>query len=268
MMSSLLEYEDKDTFIHNLSPLTKILAVFAFWITSFILFDPISLLILVAASLVLWTIAKIEFSEFKVILAELSLVFLIFTLINGFMYYRGKTPIFYLFGYAFTWEGLIFGITLSIKVLSVVTVIPILTRTTKIEELLASLAKIKVPYSILFTFGMGMRFANLVSQVLDDIKDSQKLRGHDISEMGLIKKLKDGYVPIFAPLVLTLLRRASDLDIALQSRAFGNPGKRTFISYQPLRKADIGFLVFAVAFAGMVLYYGLQYGQVMLILPT
>lgn len=94
-----------------------------------------------------------------------------------------------------------------------------------------------------------MRLVPLVTKTFFDIQSSQRLRGHDISKVNYVKRLVKGYIPLFIPLVLTLLRRSSDMDIAIESRGFGAPVERTYLEnislpwmdYVAIRISDIYF---------------------------
>ena len=86
------------------------------------------MLSVVAFALVLWVIARIPLSGMKVLLGAVALIGIMMVVIQGFLYFSNETVLFYVFGYPFMAEGAIFGFTMAIKVLSVATVIPVLTR--------------------------------------------------------------------------------------------------------------------------------------------
>lgn len=247
--------------IHGLNPLTKLLLVGVFWVISLGSFNPFVLLGLTVLALVLWTVARIPIAYFGRLVLLLSVVFTVLTIINGFMYYNGKTPLLpiELLGRPFTVEGVLFGITISLKILAVVTFIPILTFTTPMPRLMAAMSRLRLPYKFVFTFGVAMRFTPLVGQTFRDIVAAQRLRGYDVEAMPFLRRVARGYVPIFIPLVLTLLRRASDLDVAIESRAFGAPVKRTYLEelrFGPLDAVfalgSIGLLVALVVFGSAI----------------
>jgi len=133
--------------------------------------------------------------------------------------------------------------------------IPLLTSTTTLPKLMAGLAAIRLPYKFIFTFGVAMRLVPLVMSTYFDIMASQRLRGHDISEMNYFKRLIKGYVPLFIPLVLTLLRRTADMDVAIESRGFGAPVKRTYLEdIRPTRADIVALALSLVVFAGIFFY--------------
>ncbi len=127
--------------------------------------------------------------------------------------------------------------------------IPLLTMTTTLPKFMAALAKLKLPYKFIFTFGVAMRLVPLVTSTYFDIMASQRLRGHDINEMNYFKRVIKGFIPLFIPLVLTMLRRTSDMDIAIESRGFGAPVERTYLEDITPRGSDY------VIFAGVILFF-------------
>jgi energy-coupling factor transport system permease protein len=245
-----LRHARRSTIVHRLHPLTKLLAVLVFWLISLGSFNPLVLLALIVLALVVQRVAEIPFRSFLLLCVALTPIFVILTLINGFMFYNGRTPIFRLGDAKFTVEGVLFGITISLKILSVVAFIPLVTFTTSMPRLMAGLAMLRLPYKLVFTFGVAMRFTPLVAHTFRDIVAAQRLRAYDLQAMGLPRRVIRGYVPIFIPLLLTLLRRSADLDVAIESRAFGAPVKRTYLDELRFGPADAA--VVAVSLAALV----------------
>lgn len=251
-----LRHARGETVIHRLNPLTKILIVLLFWLISLGQFNPVVLIAMIAVALVLWWVARIPLRSFVRLLAVLSVVFLVLTIINGFMFYNGRTVLFTVGPLRFTLEGFLFGITISLKILSVVTFIPVLTFTTPMPRLMAAMARLRLPYKFIFTFGVAMRFTPLVAETYRDIVASQRLRAYDLREMPVVQRVFRGYVPIFIPLILTLLRRAADLDIAIESRAFGAPVARTYLEELRFHLADYVAIVSSLAVFVVLMAYG------------
>lgn len=157
-------------------------------------------------------------------------------------------------------EGAIFGLTMAVKLLSVASAIPILTMTTPISPLMAGLARLKLPYKFIFVFGTAMRLTPLVQETFEEIHDAQRLRGHNISQMNIIKKITKGYYPIFVPLLLSLLRKTNDMDVAIESRAFGAPVKRTYLDDVSLKWADFLAMLITFSFAAGLLVLSFYMG--------
>jgi len=68
------------------------------------------------------------------------------------------------------------------------------------------------------------------------------------------------YVYVMAPVVITALRMADQLSLAIESRAFGAPTKRTYVTDLKMRTVDgLALTAVVVAFAGL-LFARLLYG--------
>lgn len=244
-----------NTVVHRLNPLTKLFIMLVYWGTALFTFNIPVLLVMILLALVLYPISHIPLRTIRIILTIMAGIFVIFIVINGFMFYGGKTPLFYFFKWPFTLEGMLFGFAVCLKILAVVMMIPLLTSTTTLPKLMAGLAAIRLPYKFIFTFGVAMRLVPLVTTTYFDIMASQRLRGHDISEMNYFKRLIKGYVPLFIPLVLTLLRRTADMDVAIESRGFGAPVKRTYLEeIRPTRADWIALILSILIFTGIIFY--------------
>jgi len=254
-----------NTPVHRLIPLTKLLFVLLYWLTALFTFNIPVLIFLCLLSLALYPLANLPYRLLRTFLMILSGVFVIFLIANGFMYYKGVTPLFYLYKWPFTLEGLIFGISVCLKILSVVLMIPLFTMTTTLPKFMAGLAKIKLPYKFIFTLGVAMRLVPLIMSTYADILAAQRLRGHDLSEMNYFKRLVKGYAPLFIPLVLTMLRRTSDMDIAIESRGFGAPVKRTYMEEISLKPLDYIALALGIVIFIGIFYFLSQYGGLTMI---
>lgn len=253
-----MEYIKEDTIIHRLNPFAKFLYMLLTLILVFTAnfsFDVLVLFIWLFVTLILWRFGKISIKYLGTIFKLLLGVSIFIILIQGFMY-RGQTPLFTIghwkiWGGAdlgvFTLEGLIFGISLVSRILTAVCAIPLVTMTTSSSKLMESLTRMKVPFSISFMFVTAMRFVPTIQEIWRTIIDAQKLRGFNFDKMNIFKKLTRAYIPIITPLILLSLRKANDLEIAIESRGFGALEKRTFMEDVDFHKSDIVFMVFSIA---------------------
>jgi energy-coupling factor transport system permease protein len=242
-----LMFLNLDTPIHRLNPLAKLFIVACLWITSFSSSNLVVMLVVVVYCLILWRLARIPLSGMKIFLGTVAFVGFLMVVIQGFAYFSNETVLFHVLGYPFYAEGAIYGFTMGIKVLSVATAIPILTMTTQVSPLMAALAALRLPYKLIFVFGTAMRLTPLVQETFEEIRDAQRLRGHNIQRMNVIKKATKGYFPLFVPLLLSLLRKTGDMDVAIESRAFGAPVKRTYLDDIRLQRLDL--LAMGIVFA-------------------
>jgi len=246
---SLLAFVKKDTPIHRLNPLTKMFMLAILWIVAFVSANMYVMLATLMFSLVVWYIGKIPFSNVKILISVVVFVGILMIVIQGFFWHPtgDYTILFTAFGKDFVLEGALYGLTLAVKLMAVASAIPILVMTTPVSPFMAALAALKLPFKFVFVFGTAMRLTPLVQETFEEIREAQRLRGHNITRMNLWKKITKGYLPIFIPLLLSLLRKTNDMDVAIESRAFGAPVKRSYLEDVSLKRRDYlaMFLVFA-----------------------
>jgi energy-coupling factor transport system permease protein len=240
-----LEYVRKETPIHNLQALTKMLLLVASFAVSFFALDPLLLGIWILFLLAWWVLAGIEFKRLGIIMKVLLGTYVFFVILQGFTYRFGDTELFRLGTLmvgtrnyaAYTLQGFLFGTVVFMRVLAVVFSLPILTMTTPMTKLAATLGKLKVPYQVTIIFVTGIRFVPLVFQTWTSVIQAQKLRGRDIDKMPLHRKVSV-YTSVLTPLILYLLKLSQTLQTALECRAFGSPTTRTYVEEAKLRGAD------------------------------
>jgi energy-coupling factor transport system permease protein len=249
-----LEYVRKETPIHHLQALTKMLLVLASFAVSFFALDFALLGLWILFLIGWWVIGGIEIKRLGIILKVLLGTYIFFVILQGFTYRFGTTELFRLGvlmvgnrNYAaYTLEGFLFGTLVFMRVLAVVFSLPVLTMTTPMTKLAATLGKLKVPYQFTMIFVTGMRFVPLVFQTWTNVIQAQKLRGRDIDKMPLYRKATV-YTSVLTPLLLYLLKMSQTLQTALECRAFGSPATRTYVEEAKMRAGD--YLTIAITFA-------------------
>lgn len=253
---SLLTFFKKDTPIHKLNPLTKMFMLCILWIVAFVSANMNVMLATLVFSIVVWRIARIPISQLKVLFGVVAIVGVFMIVVQGFFWItdEGSPILFQLFGRNFYVQGALFGLTLTVKLMAVAAAIPILVMTTPISPFMAALAALKLPFKFIFVFGTAMRLTPLMQEVFEEIREAQRLRGHNIAKMNLWNKIIKGYGPIFIPLLLSLLRKTNDMDVAIESRAFGAPVKRTYLEDVRLKGRDY-FAMFIVLIFGVGLLW-------------
>ena len=127
-MSRVLSYEEKDTWIHRLSGVTKLIFFLLWSITSMISYDTRVLLVMLVLSLVIFAMSKTKwkqvgtvFSFIMFFLAINLLAIFFFSPGQGTKIYGTETPLVHLFGaYTLTMEQLFYEFNVMIKYLTVI----------------------------------------------------------------------------------------------------------------------------------------------------
>lgn len=151
---------------------------------------------------------------------------------------------------ALYWEGLVFGLMVSFRLLAPLLILPVIVMTTDVNTLMLGLVRLRVPYKVAYIFSIALRFVPLMFAEVAAIQEAQRLRGLAIEKMGFVRR-----IPLFArltvPLILGSLLKAQTLEMALQSKAFSGQRDRTFLNDDEvhLRPLDLAVL------AGLAVFY-------------
>lgn len=255
-MSRVLSYEEKNTWVHELSGVTKLIFFLLWSIVGMLTYDTRVLLIMLAGSLAVYKVAKIEWRQvgtvFKFIMFFLCinvLAIFFFSPYQGTHIYGTKTEIAHLFGnYYLTVEQLFYELNVIIKYLTIIPAVFMFLTTTNPSEFAASLNRIGLNYNICYSVAIALRYIPDVQEDFTKIKHAQEARGIEMSKKAsLLNRIKNVAAIIF-PLVFTSMDRIDVVSNAMELRGFGKYKKRTWYSGKKLRKNDYIVIICTVIF--------------------
>ncbi|MCS7117181.1 MAG: energy-coupling factor transporter transmembrane protein EcfT [Thaumarchaeota archaeon] len=120
------------------------------------------------------------------------------------------------------------------------------------EAFAATLRSLKLPYDYVFAMTAAIRFAPLFLEEIQEVIDSQRLRGVDYSTRNPIKRFRN-YVRAFVPVVINALKRSFEMAEALEVKCYGAVRDRTSFYVLRAKGSDVGVLVASTAaFATLV----------------
>ena len=256
------QYCEGSSFLHRLDPRWKIIFALVYIVALFLAKNIFAFVLMALSIVALWALSGIRA---KILVKGLRpLLFIIaFTAVINIFWFKGETPLL-----PETWffqiylEGIINAALIVLRVMVLVTGTSImLTYTTTpialtdgIEQLLAPLAKIKVPvheFSMMMT--IALRFIPTLIEETDKIMCAQKARGSDFSQGSLVRRAK-ALVPVLVPLFISAFRRAEDLATAMECRCYTGGAGRTRMNVLHSTWRDLLMLLIICAFvAGIVL---------------
>ncbi|WP_013322344.1 energy-coupling factor transporter transmembrane component T family protein [Gloeothece verrucosa] len=159
-------------------------------------------------------------------------------------------------------EGLLYGVNVMFKTLTMLLVIPLTIFTTDVNQMIVSLVKARIPYKIVFIFSSTLRFFPLLFDEIQAIIQAQRLRGLAFEKMGLLKRIRV-YATVAVPLILNAMTKSQTLEVVLQSKAFSGSSQRTYLHESILSRTDyliIGSCVGLFVLA-LIVYFWLGIGQ-------
>jgi len=256
----MIEYIHSNSMIHRLDPRTKLLfslfVLFAAIITSSYLI--LSFLIII--SIILWILAGIPLKKFKPLFLIIVVLILIGTMTQAVFYTEKpgytstKTVIFNIDPYNLpvigmlpvTVEGIKYGILFSMRMIAILIPPLLLPFTTHPSEIILMLRKMRFPEWLILLITMSIRFLPITLQNFSIIRNAQKLRKDKIGFQDLSLLLES--------LIITSLKTAKQMALALEVKAFGYSKKRTSLKTIKFSHNDVIFSLFSVSILIVALF--------------
>ncbi|MEA5510258.1 energy-coupling factor transporter transmembrane component T [Crocosphaera sp. UHCC 0190] len=272
------ETVDHDSIFTRLDFRTKLVMMGVITLIAFIWESPITggILTLIVAFSCLF--AGVKLAYFKTVLKVMIPFYILLLVTMGFFNIEQVktlidreilTPIFavpktwwWVGGLTMNQEGIIYGLNVIFKTLTMVLIIPLGIFTTDINHMVVGMVQAKIPYKIVFIFSSTLRFFPLLLEEIEGILDAQRLRGLALENMGLIRKGKV-YAAIAVPLILNAMAKSQKLEVVLQSKAFSGSSQRTYLHQSILTKTDYFTMIFflVLLLSVIFLYFGWGVGK-------
>ncbi len=165
-------------------------------------------------------------------------------------------------GGVFSLEGVMYGLNVVFKTLTMSLIFPLGMLTTDINAMIVSMVKARVPYKLVFVFSSTLRFFPLLFSEIQSIIEAQRLRGLAIEKMGILKRTRV-YAKIAVPLILSAMVKSQTLELVLQSKAFSGSSKRTYLHESRLHTADYVVIMISVLIllSAVVAYLKFDFGR-------
>lgn len=238
-------YTEADTFLHRMDPRVKIVAVILLSILAFILTNLLYLLALLAVIMLLVYLSRATFSKTMFALSFVLRLMILIILLWPLFDRSGDIVLASLGPVRITEEAIWRGISSAVRVGCLATVWYILMFTTSQRDLVRALVKLGLRFDFGLTLSISLRFFPTFLATLDSITDAQRARGLDLHRRGLMKRSRN-YVAVLVPAVVSALRTADTLSLALESRAYGARPDRTYLRQIRMRPSDYVALALVV----------------------
>lgn len=262
-MRKAFVYFKANSFFHKMDPTHKMIWIILISIFAFLKnvepnYSSVinQLIIYIIVVIIALTLCKIGFIRY---IKSMSLFIptTIFILIYKALFYpytttKPFTSFYELSFIKITYEGLYEGIGVALRILILTSLSMIFMLTTEPKRLVQSLMQVaKLPYRIGYTLYAALRFIPLAYEEHKNITNAHLVRGVGFSRIGLFSKLnllKSSVIP----LLISGIRKAQDISIAMDSRGFGAYKKRTIIDEIKVRNQDRIFVIITLF---LLIYY-------------
>jgi energy-coupling factor transport system permease protein len=238
---------EAETFVQRLDGRVKFLYFLWATIIVYIFFDPLLNLIFLAVTMALAVYAKcwkpialtiliivVPWILFAVPILALPLGFPWNKTIIGYINILGKDYPVYL-------EGLGWGVTWPLRIAVAISTALLFFLTTNQAKLVATMFKMKFPFKLIYMVIATFQFIPLLASEANTIMQAQIARGLR-TDVGFVQKIKN-YLAVVIPLTLSALNKVQIRAIALESRGFSAPVRKTLLYEASFTKLDYAFLM-------------------------
>ncbi|MBA4494144.1 energy-coupling factor transporter transmembrane component T family protein [Paenactinomyces guangxiensis] len=226
-MKSLSLYVDRDSFVHNIDPISKIwFIIFSIAVPVILPTIPVSFVcMMITLSLLL--LAKV----FKQAIPVYGFIFLILStviIIQGLFNEGNETPLYHIGPLIFYREGFLYGLLISLRVINITGAFMLLVLTTKPSDLVEALVRKGLSPRLGYVLHSVFQIIPQMASAMRTIMDAQRSRGME-TEGNLIVRIK-AFLPLIAPVVFHSLINTKERALALEVRGFQSSGKKTFLN--------------------------------------
>jgi energy-coupling factor transport system permease protein len=154
---------------------------------------------------------------------------------------------------ALTWGAALRGLMLVLRLDGIAFIVFGWLFTTDQAGIVGSMVRLGLPYSAGLTLAISLRYIPTFYGLFASVKEAQQARALALDEGSVVQRLRN-HVPILVAMIISALRTAERLGVALEARAFGLPGTRR-TSYRELtfRSLDGVYLaIIVLGFAAVV----------------
>jgi energy-coupling factor transport system permease protein len=260
---NLFLYLDRDTWIHRLDPRTKILGTGLIFLICLAFNHPLHMGAVSLSVLTIGLIARAQ-TNFRRLRFILLLLFVFSALMWPF-FAVGPTMLWSWRFLEISRESLLYGLAMGLRLATFVGAGLIFLSTTRNEEFISGLIRMKLPYPVAFAFGTALRLVPTFAGAGATIVQAQVSRGLDL-ESGSIFRRMGRFIPQAVPLFIYAIRHTNLLAMALESKGFDPRAPRTFYYEPRMRRIDFLVLSLLAAALAVLLYLRLAW-QVGTVIP-
>ncbi|EEI19205.1 energy-coupling factor transporter transmembrane component T family protein [Lentilactobacillus hilgardii] len=248
------------SWIHQMSPQSKLLLSFYFVIIIFFANNLISYGILSILILIVILLSGISIMYFLKGIRPLIWL-IIFTVLLQILFSSGGRVLWHFGPFSVTNESLINGGFIFMRFLLIIMISTVLTLTTTplaiadgVQTILKPLKKVKFPVDTLaLMLSIALRFVPTLMDEMETIMNAQRARGVDFGSGSLKHRVKAA-VPLLVPLFTGAINHAENLSTAMEARGFSDSEHRTkYRQYRWQVKDTISWLFF-LAIGAVVIF--------------
>jgi energy-coupling factor transport system permease protein len=243
-------YQERASFVHDVDPITKL------WYIPFVILLTIILpsftisFLCIGFGMVLLTSAKVIRKTIP-IYGFVLFILITVVFIQGMFKPENETVLFQIGPITMYKEGLLYALTITLRVINIIGAFMVLVLTTKPSDLVESLVRKGMSSRIGYVISSVFQIIPEMMSSMGTITDAQRARGME-TEGKLLVRIK-AFLPLLGPVVLNSLINTKERAMALEVRGFNSQAPKTYLyeenKYAPRRviRSGMGLLLIAAA---------------------
>ena len=235
MRSSWL-YQDRDSAIHRLHPLTKLTGLLLLFIAAFAFNDPRWVAPYVLLIVALFAVGRVLDNLRRNL--WFVLVFFALSVLLWTLFLRDVEPTWHWGPFAASATSLRYGLAVGLRLAFLILAGMLFLSTTTVEDAAYAMRQLRFPEMALLAFTLAFRLVPSFTRSALAAADAQRSRGLELDRGGPITRLRRT-VPLMAPVLARGLRSADDLTRALEARGVSARRQRTHLKQYRSGAADL-----------------------------
>lgn len=242
----LFSYERRQSIIHRMHPLPKIIYVFTVSYVSYLSDNPVVLVILLIITIFPWTLANPSKDKIRLVTIMLLIQFLMTAWSQSFLNPYYTTPAYtwvYSMPEALHWmsrsislEGAQYGMVQSLRIMAALSAALLLVTTTHPSDIVYGLRTLKFPYEIVFMVSVTIKSIPALIEKIFLVIAAEQARGLSLiprisaNPISVLKGIGHAFkalIVAFIPAIVEAMREARRMAIAATVKAFRAYPNRT-----------------------------------------
>ena len=268
-MRSLFGYQDKNTPIHQLNAVAKLVYFLVTTVAVMLTYDLRLIIVVSVVSLIALKVAQVDWQDVSFVVKFMTF-FSVLNLVTIFLLspqygerlYGSRTVLLELGYYTVTAQQLFYELNVLVKYFATIPLVILFILTMNPSDFAASFNRLGVPYRVAYSISLTLRYIPDIQRDYFNIRNAQAARGVvGDGKVSLIQKIGRTLKLIF-PLILTSFNRIETISQAMMLRRFGRGKQRTWYVARPMQARDYYVILLAFGWLGLVgLFYWLNQGR-------
>ncbi|MCL7749055.1 energy-coupling factor transporter transmembrane component T family protein [Halalkalibacter alkaliphilus] len=253
------QYVSTSSILHRLDPRSKLISVFLLVLIIFLANNWLTNLLIILFTIGMVILSRVPLTFiYKGIRPILWLVLFTF-LLHLFLTREGEV-LFRIGFFTLYEEALRQGVTIAIRLITIILLTSLVTLTTRpidltdgLESLFSPLKKVRLPaHELALMMSIALRFIPTFMQETEKIMKAQMARGVDFTSGPISQRIK-ALLPLLVPLFISAFNRAEDLALAMESRGYRGGEGRTKYRVLLWKWRDTIAFLFCVSFGAVII---------------